>query len=129
MSEKVHEEESSCRSTKQGEACLQGVRTMRVKGAHSGGEQESGEVHEREVSIARTGSTCTRSRKHTYVASGKSRHVKEAENPNMRDERTAMRDGQSAQEGQMSDRVGKQEEGKIVGDGEKTGVAPDRDKG
>lgn len=46
--EEVHEEESSCRSTKQGEACLQGVRTMRAKGAHSGGEQESGEAHDRE---------------------------------------------------------------------------------
>lgn len=60
------------------------------------------------------------------MASGKSLHIKEAGNPNMRgDESTAMRDGQSAQEGQVSDRVGKQEEGIIVGGGDKTVVVPD----
>lgn len=81
---------------------------MRVTGVHGGGEHESGEAHEREVNTARTGSTCTRGRKHTHVASGRSLHIKETGNPNMRgDESTATRDRQSAQEGQASDRVGK----------------------
>lgn len=44
---------------------------MRATGVHRGGERKSGEAHKREVSMARTGSSCTRGKKHTHVASGK----------------------------------------------------------
>lgn len=47
MSEEEHGEESSCRCTRQGEECLQGVRSMRATGVHREGEHKSAEAHER----------------------------------------------------------------------------------
>lgn len=79
------------------------------------------EAHERGVSMTRTGRTCTRGRNHTHVASGKSLHLREVANPSMRgDESTARRDRQNVQEGQV--------EGIIEGGGDKTGVAPERQR-